>query len=74
MDPSNKVSVTQFKNLHVNKNVFIMASGPSLKGIDLEPLSRRIVIGLNRSPLLFADTHYNCVMDERLFEEYGDLL
>lgn len=31
-------------------------------------------MGLNRSGLLFPDTQYHCVMDERLFEEYRDIL
>ena len=66
--------IDQFRNLHTGKQVFILASGPSLASIDLSLLERRIVIGLNRSSLIFPDTHYHCTMDERLFREYGDVL
>lgn len=68
------VNIGDFKNLHEGKNVFILASGPSLADANLEPLSRRIVIGLNRSSLIFPDTHYHCTMDERLFHEYEEVL
>lgn len=67
-------NIGDFKNLHEGKNVFILASGPSLAKADLSTLSRRIVIGLNRSSLIFPDTHYHCTMDERLFREYEDVL
>lgn len=66
--------ISEFKNLHDGKNVFILASGPSLAQADLSLLKRRIVIGLNRSSLLFPDTHYHCTMDERLFVEYEEVL
>lgn len=66
MTPSVKIS--DFKKVHAGKRLFILASGPSLSTFDLEPLHRRIVMGLNRSFLLFPDTHYNCTMDHRLFE------
>ncbi len=62
--------ITEFKDLHCGKNAFILASGPSLAELDLSPLSRRIVIGLNRSCLIWPQTHYHCVMDERLFQMY----
>ncbi len=67
-------SIEKFKNLHEGKNVFILASGPSLAELDLSPLDRRIVIGLNRSPLIYPNNRYNCTMDHRLFEEYRDIL
>lgn len=66
--------VGDFKNLHEGKSVFILASGPSLAKANLEPLRRRIVIGLNRSSLIYPDTHYHCTMDERLFHEYEEVL
>lgn len=66
--------IGDFQNLHKGKAVFILASGPSLAEADLTPLRRRIVIGLNRSSLIFPDTHYHCTMDERLFNEYEQLL
>lgn len=66
--------IEDFKNLHRGKTTFIMASGPSIAQMDLSPLERRIVIGLNRSSLVFPDTHYHCTMDERLFVEFKDVL
>lgn len=66
--------IDDFRGVHHGKNVFILASGPSLADLDLDPLRRRIVIGLNRSSLLFPDTHYHCTMDERLFNEYDEVL
>lgn len=66
--------IGDFKNLHEGKNVFILASGPSLARADLQSLNHRIVIGLNRSSLIYPDTHYHCTMDERLFVEYEEVL
>lgn len=66
--------IEDFKDIHHGRSVFILASGPSLGRIDLGPLKRRIVIGLNRSSLIYPDTHYHCTMDERLFNEYEELL
>ena len=67
-------AIGDFKNLHDGKRLFILASGPSLATLDLAPLERRIVMGLNRSALLYPDTHYHCVMDQRLFDEYAGVL
>lgn len=64
--------ISDFKDLHKNKNCFILSSGPSLKEIDLTPLQRRITIGLNRSFLAYPETHYSCVFDYRLFDMYPD--
>jgi len=66
--------IGEFKNMHRDKNLFVLASGPSLNSHDLSPLRRRIVMGLNRSSLLFPDTHYHCTMDERLFDEFDEVL
>lgn len=66
--------VRDFKGVHRDKRVFVLASGPSLAELDLTPLSRRIVIGLNRSFLAFGHAHYHCVMDQRLFDLYPDEL
>ena len=68
----NKIS--DFKDIHRGKRLFILASGPSLESLDLTPLRRRIVMGLNRSFLAYPDTYYHCAMDGRLFDEYEDLL
>lgn len=62
--------IADFKGIHNGRNVFILASGPSLATADLTLLERRIVIGLNRSCLVFPEPHYHCSMDERLFTEY----
>jgi len=66
--------IDSFKDLHRGKRLFILASGPSLGKLDLSPLKRRIVMGLNRSFLAFPDTHYHCAMDMRLFELYPGAL
>ena len=66
--------ISDFKDVHRGKRLFILASGPSLAELDLTPLRRRIVMGLNRSLLAYPDAHYHCAMDERLFVEYEDLL
>ena len=67
-------SIGDYRNLHRGKRLFILASGTSLNHLDLAPLSRRLVMGLNRSALLFPDTHYHCTMDQRLFDEHEPAL
>ena len=67
-------NIDYYKGLHRDKNLFILASGPSLAGLDLTPLDRRITMGLNRSGLVYPETTYHCVMDQRLFDEYEELL
>ena len=62
--------IIDFRQIHRAKTVFILASGPSLADLDLSPLSRRLTMGLNRSVLLYPETTYQCVMDQRLFDEY----
>ncbi|MBI5426768.1 MAG: hypothetical protein HZA02_00645 [Nitrospinae bacterium] len=66
--------IEDFKNLHDGKRLFILASGPSLSFLDLGPLRRRIVMGLNRSSKIFPGTLYHCTMDLRLFEECPEAL
>ena len=66
--------ICEFNNAHEGKRVFILASGPSLGDVDMSLLSRRLVIGLNRSALIFPDTHYHGTMDQRLFDEHPDVL
>ncbi len=66
--------IESFRGLHRGKRVFILASGPSLRDHDLSPLRRRLTIGLNRSPLIWPETHYHCTMDERLFDEHPEVL
>lgn len=62
--------IEDFKNRHNDKNLFILASGPSLKELDLSPLDRRITMGLNRSFMAYPEPYYHCVFDYRLFELY----
>lgn len=66
-------TIADFQNIHEGKRLFVLASGPSLSDLDLSPLQRRIVMGLNRSFLAYPDTHYHCCMDKRLFELYPAL-
>ncbi len=66
-------NVADFKNIHRGKRMFILASGPTLGDLDLSLLKRRLTMGLNRSFLVFPDTHYHCMMDHRLFDLYEDL-
>lgn len=63
-------NIADFKNCHEGKRLFILASGTSLNDLDLSPLKRRLVMGLNRSFLIFPETYYHCAMDFRLFEEF----
>ena len=44
--------ISDYKNLHLGKNIFILASGPSLADLDLSLLKNKIVMGLNRSILV----------------------
>lgn len=67
-------NLSRFKGLHSGKNCFIISSGTSLKDLDLTPLKRRITIGLNRSFMIYPETHYHCTMDERLFQLYPNEL
>lgn len=67
-------SIDDFKALHTDKRLFVLASGPSLNRLNLEPLSRRLVMGLNRSFLIYPETHYHCCMDQRLFDLFPEQL
>ncbi|MCO6431508.1 MAG: hypothetical protein J5J00_11665 [Deltaproteobacteria bacterium] len=66
--------IENFRGVHQGKRLFLLASGPSISGLNFEPLQRRLVMGLNRSFLLFPDTHYQCCMDQRLFDLYPEML
>lgn len=70
----NMKKIADFKNRHEGKRLFILASGPSMNNLDLSPLERRMVMGLNRSFLIFPDTYYHCAMDFRLFDEFQTYL
>jgi hypothetical protein len=67
-------TISTYKKIHEGKRLFILASGPSLKQLDLEPLSRRMVMGLNRSLLIYPDAYYHCMFDDRLFEDLSEYL
>ena len=65
--------ISDYKNLHFGKNIFILSSGPSLADLDLSLLKNKIVMGLNRSTQVFPAPYYQCVFDYRLFDLYqGD--
>lgn len=64
--------ISYYKNLHQGKNLFILASGPSLEDLDLSLLKNKIVMGLNRSILVYPAPYYQCVFDYRLFDLYLD--
>ncbi|MBT3923182.1 MAG: hypothetical protein HOF21_11470 [Nitrospina sp.] len=64
--------ISDYKNLHQGKNFFILASGPSLADLDLSSLKNKIVMGLNRSILVYPTPYYQCVFDYRLFDLYLD--
>lgn len=66
--------IIDFKGRHKEKNLFILASGPSLKELDLSGLSRRMTMGLNRSFMVYPEPYYHCVFDHRLFELYPEEL
>lgn len=63
-----------FKDLHPSKHCFIISSGTNLKELDLEPLNRRLTIGVNRSFLGFPNSYYHCVFDHRLYDLYPEEL
>jgi hypothetical protein len=67
-------TIADFKDVHNGKRLFILASGPSLVQHDLSRLQRRLVMGLNRSAWAYPDSHYHCTMDQRLFDEYPEVL
>lgn len=68
------MDIIEFKNRHKDKNLFILASGPSLNELDLSPLERRLTMGLNRSFMVYPGSYYHCVFDHRLFDLYPDEL
>lgn len=67
-------SIADMKELHAGKRLFVISSGPSLNDLDLTPLKSRIVMGLNRSFMIWPNSYYHCVFDHRLFDEYEDEL
>ena len=62
--------ISDYKNLHIGKKLFILASGPSLAEQDLSLLKNKMVMGLNRSILTYPSRYYQCVFDYRLFDLY----
>ena len=67
-------TISDFHHLHVGKRVFILASGPSLKSHDLQMLKNKLVMGMNRSFMIYPHAYYHCVMDHRLFQLYEEEL
>ena len=64
--------ISEFKNLHLGKKLFILSSGPSLAELDLSLLKNKIAMGLNRSTLIYPTPYYQCVFDYRLFDLYQE--
>ena len=60
--------ISNYKDLHAGKNLFILASGTSLASHDLSLLKNKMVMGLNRSILIYPAPYYQCVFDYRLFD------
>jgi hypothetical protein len=48
----------QMKNRHSGERCFILGNGPSLKRMDLSPLSNEVTFGLNRIYLMFPDLNF----------------
>ena len=67
-------SIGDFKEIHQGKRLFVLASGPSLANHDLTKLKHRLVMGLNRSFLVYPDAYYHCCMDLRLFDLFPELI
>jgi len=66
--------ISNYKDLHAGKNLFILASGTSLASHDLSLLKNKMVMGLNRSILIYPAPYYQCVFDHRLFDLFRDAL
>jgi hypothetical protein len=63
----NKARLQKFHNIHVGQRCFIIATGPSLKNMDLSLLKDEYTIGMNRGYLLNEmydlNLNYLCVID-----------
>lgn len=67
--------IINYKNLHRGKRLFIIASGPSLSGIDPALFSKEITMTLNDALVKFPKTRYASIMDSRkLHELHQELL
>ena len=66
--------IPKYKGLHTGKKLFILASGTSLASHDLSLLKNKMVMGLNRSILIYPAPYYQCVFDHRLFDLFHDAL
>ena len=63
------------RNKHKNQRVFIIGSGPSIKGMDLTPLKDEITICVNESyKALDFDPTYICIGDRKLYPLIKDTL
>jgi hypothetical protein len=71
----NKRRLLTYKDKHARERCFIIANGPSLKGMDLSCLKNEITFGMNRIYLLFdqipfVPTYYVCI-NELVLEEFS---
>lgn len=72
----NKQLLKSYKNLHKGQRYFVIANGPSLKKMDLSPLSNEYTIGMNRIYLLFDQINfkpsfYICI-NELVLDEFAE--
>lgn len=67
-------TILRYKNAHLGKRCFILASGPSLNSHDLNKLRSEISFTVNRSGFLYPNATYTCSMAEHAFVSFGELL
>jgi len=74
----NRKGIERFKDIHKGKRCFLIANGPSLKGIDFSLLKNEFTIGLNRIYMMkeqngFMPNYLACVdMDAQLLQFFDD--
>jgi hypothetical protein len=68
--------IGKLKNIHDGERCFIIGNGPSLSGMDLQPLRDEITFGLNRIYLLFPKinfaTTYLVSVNKLVVEQFGN--
>ncbi len=71
----NRVRISRQHGSHVGERCFILGNGPSLRSMDLAPLSHEVTFGLNRIYLMFDrltfhPTYYVCI-NELVLEQFA---
>lgn len=72
----NKNLLDRFRDLHSGERCFVIANGPSLRRMDLSPLSDLYTISMNRAYLLYKEwgfypSYYACI-NELVLEQFAD--